>query len=156
MADTLFEIILKAFTEAAVKTFQKMIMVELSLIQDYDKSKIQFDISGVIGFSGDVKGDCALRMSENTAKEAVTRLTGEIVEQSQEIGDGVGELVNMIAGNAKAALMDFNVSLSFPEIIRGKGHEIGFHRHSDLIELFFTSEIGDICVIVAFSDPEKQ
>jgi hypothetical protein len=47
------------------------------------------------------------------------------------------------------------VSLSFPEVIRGKGHEIGFHRHTDITMLGFTSELGDIVVIVAYTDPTK-
>ncbi|HAJ80210.1 MAG TPA: hypothetical protein DCO75_10625 [Fibrobacteres bacterium] len=156
MPDELVDIIKKAFLESAIKTFQKMIMVELSQFIDSDKLTVLFDISGVIGFSGDIVGNCALRMSEQGAQQAVTRLTGESVEQSSEIGDGIGEFVNMIAGNAKAELQNLNISLSFPEIVRGKGHEIGFHRHSDIIELFFNSEIGEIGVIVAFSDPSKK
>jgi chemotaxis protein CheX len=131
-----------------------MTSVELSL-KPADASAADataWDLSAVIGFTGDLVGSCALRLSAVTAQEAMTRLAGEPVESPLEIADGIGELVNMIAGNAKAALDDYAISLSFPEIVSGKGHEIGFYRHQSVLTVDFTSDIGEIRVIVAFSD----
>ncbi len=142
----------KAFTESAVFTFGRMLVVDLGVPLAADPQQSGYDISAVIGFSGDIVGNCALRMSLETARQAVSRLGGEQVEDGAEIADGVGELVNMIAGNAKAALSPACVSLSFPEVVRGKGHIIGFYRHSDMFELFFASEIGTVAVVVAYSE----
>ena len=156
MSKDLSEKIRKSFTEAVVHTFRTMILVECSPIADFSESgERSYDYSGLIGFSGDLAGNCVLRMSIQTAREAVARLCGERVDDFSEISDGVGELVNIIAGNAKAALIDWKITLAFPEVIRGLGHEIGFHRYSGLIKLCFTSEIGDIAVVVAHSFPVK-
>jgi len=87
------------------------------------------------------------------AREAVSRLAGERIDNPAEIADGVGEMVNMIAGNAKAALQQFEISLSFPHTVRGKGHEMAFHRHFEMEKLYFASEIGKAAVIVAYSLP---
>jgi chemotaxis protein CheX len=110
-------------------------------------------LSAIIGFTGKIVGNCALRFPAAAAQEAMNRLTGETIDSPLEIADGAGELVNMIAGNAKSALQDFSLSLSFPEVVRGRGHEIGFHRHPSIITLNFASEIGSVAVIVAFSAP---
>jgi chemotaxis protein CheX len=145
----------KAFTDSAVFAFSRMIVVDLTTAESTDAGPDDFEISAIIGFSGDVAGSCALRMSGNTAREAVSRLAGEPVDDAAEIADGIGELANMIAGNAKAALEPRALSLSFPEVIRGKGHEIGFHRYADLFELHFMSEIGKVAVIVAYTNPKE-
>jgi chemotaxis protein CheX len=145
----------KVFTDSSVFTFAKMIVVDLAGPVVGEKDTTAFDISAVIGFSGDIVGNCALRMSFATAQKAVTRLAGEPVGEWAAIADGVGELVNMIAGNAKAALDPYKMSLSFPKVIRGADHEIGLHRHSDLFELNFASELGPMAVIVAFTFPRQ-
>jgi chemotaxis protein CheX len=152
MPDPLTDKIRGAFFHSAVLTFGKMIMTPIEALDKAQTGPQEFEISAVIGFSGDITGNCALRLSEQTAREALKRLTGEPVSEPDEVADGVGELVNMIAGNAKAALQDFTLSLSFPEIIRGKGHEICFHRHTGLVDLLFSSDIGTIAVIAAFTE----
>jgi CheY-specific phosphatase CheX len=155
MATELYETIKKAFFNSTMFTFDKMLMISLEPKPVEQIDATSFEISGVIGFSGGVMGNCALRITAAGAQELVTRIAGEAIESPAEIADGVGEIVNMIAGNAKAALADYVVTLSFPEVIRGKGHEIGFHRHSDIVTFGFSSEIGDCIVIVAYSDPSK-
>ncbi len=155
MTDALYEKVKRAFTEAAIFTFEKMTMVSLAIRELNGPDTAVYDLSGVIGFTGDIVGNCALRVSAETAQEAINRLAGETVESPSEVADGMGELVNMIAGNAKASLQDFTVTLAFPDVIRGKGHEIGFHRHPALIQVYFSSEIGDLTMIVAFSEPKS-
>jgi chemotaxis protein CheX len=152
MSETLLHDMQKAFLDSAILTFRKMIMVELVPCEEIEALPQPWEFSGIIGFSGEIAGNCALRMSAATAREAITRLTGESVEDYAELSDGVGELVNMISGNAKAALDKYSISLSFPDVIRGAGHEISFHRHSDTFSLYFTSEIGTVAVVTAFSD----
>jgi chemotaxis protein CheX len=146
----------KAFADSAVFAFSRMIVVDLTTADSTAPPDADFEISAVIGFSGEVAGSCALRMSGTTAREVVSRLAGEPVDDAAEIADGIGELANMIAGNAKASLEPREISLSFPEVIRGKGHEIGFHRYADLFELRFMSEIGNLAVIVAYTNPKES
>jgi two-component system chemotaxis sensor kinase CheA len=51
--------------------------------------------------------------------EHITKLSHTMENVMAKIRDkALGELVNMIAGNAKAALVDFTLTLSFPQIIR--------------------------------------
>jgi CheY-specific phosphatase CheX len=167
MSDELTDKIRKVFSDAAIVTFAKMTSVELTPAPvgasfgapEYASSgapdATQYDLSAVVGFSGDLVGSCALRLSAETAHAAINRLTGETIESPAELADGVGELVNMIAGNGKAALQGYAISLAFPEVIRGKGHEIGFSRNTSVADIYFTSEIGNVKVVVAFSVPKN-
>jgi chemotaxis protein CheX len=152
MGNELADKMKNVFSDAAILTFAKMTSVDLVPAGGRPDADTKYDLSAVIGFTGSIIGNCALRFSAVSAQAAVDRLAGETVESPLEIADGVGELVNMIAGNAKAALVDRSISLSFPEVVRGRGHELGFSRHPSIIEIYFTSEIGNIALIVAFSE----
>ena len=152
---SLRERIRKVFSDATVLTFDRMAAVSVSVARADGNSGGSYDLSAIIGFTGDLAGNCALRLSSSSAREAITRVAGEAIDSPVEIADGVGELVNMIAGNAKAALADYAISLSFPEVIRGVGHEIGFYRHPSVVDILCTSEIGTFAVIVAYSESEK-
>ncbi|MDD5674981.1 MAG: chemotaxis protein CheX [Chitinivibrionales bacterium] len=153
MPGDLSQTIQAAFTDAAVATFAKMTMTTLTPCAGPEVNGPPFELTGTIGFLGGIAGNCALRMGAHAAQEAANRLAGETVDSAAEVADGVGELVNMIAGNAKAALQEFNISLLFPETIRGAGHEIGFRYHADICNLYFASDIGPIVVVVAYSKP---
>jgi chemotaxis protein CheX len=156
MNDILLEEMRKAFSNAVIRTFQKMIMVECAPGESIQSNLAPADFIGSIGFSGYIIGNCVLRLSEQTAREAVSRLSGEKVEKIDEIADGVGEFVNMIAGNAKAALVNLGLSLSMPEVIRGQDDIKDHQKFNKLFDLHFSSEIGNIDVMTAYSNASES
>jgi chemotaxis protein CheX len=88
------------------------------------------DISAVIGITG-AKGEgmVSLSFTLNNASLIVSRLLGISPEQisADDRSDGIGELANMISGNAKSTLAEQTQSpykLSLPSIILGSGHQI--------------------------------
>jgi len=106
------------------------------------------DISGVIGLSGATVGTCAISMPKGLAMETVRRVLGE-PEGKQlevvEIRDGVGELVNMIVGCAKALLSHtkYRFDLTLPTIISGADHEF-FQRDGRLcVVIIFDTDLGE-------------
>ena len=138
----------KVFSDAAILTFAKMTSVDLVVKNAGAPDDEAYDVSALIRFTGDIEGACTLRLAGETAKAAISRFAGEAIESSSEITDGVGELVNMIAGNAKAALQEYSIELSFPEVTMGKGGEIGFSRRPSVIAVYYGSEIGDVAIFV--------
>jgi chemotaxis protein CheX len=71
----------------------------------------------------------SLSFNEGFAKVVVARLLGSdpSVLSPDDVADGIGELVNMISGNAKTALSASSsvpYKLSLPTVIRGANHEI--------------------------------
>lgn len=101
-----------------------------------------YDISGVIGLSGEAQGSVSLSFSQTTASMFVRRMLGGIESISEEdMIDGVGEIVNIIAGNAKMHLTKFNLSISLPNVIIGSNHTLAGQSGSPTIVVPFTSDL---------------
>ena len=77
-------------------------------------------------------------------------LSLEIDQLNDDVVDCIGEVVNMLAGNAKAQLEGYELSLSLPSIVRGADHLIEFPRAVVPICIPFSSEIGDVMEQVGF------
>ena len=71
---------------------------------------------------------------------------------SREVIDGVGELVNILAGNAKKDLLDFRIIISLPGVITGNKYKINWLKDVPVITIPFESELGDFTVNVSLKD----
>jgi chemotaxis protein CheX len=106
-------------------------------------------ISGVIGLSGRAVGTAVLSMSESAALAAASHmLMCEITEISDDVVDAVGELVNMIAGAAKAKLEEYELMISLPNVITGDNHEIHFPSDVRPVSIPFETDWGPITLAV--------
>jgi len=87
-----------------------------------------WDVSAIIGLTGEAKGAVVISMK----KELALRLTGVLTGSTHttlddEVVDAIGEIINIIAGNAKRGLEEsFRLVISLPTIVRGKGHTISW------------------------------
>lgn len=115
------------------------------------------DISAIIGFAGDKgEGMVAISFSMTVANLLVGRLLG--VEPhtlvTDDRNDGVGEFVNMISGNTKAALANMtgaSYNLSLPSVITGKDHEITSRpKDAPYLVLVFEAEGHEFTVQISF------
>ncbi len=78
------------------------------------------DISAIIGFSGDAAGSVALCFPTRTAEAAASKFAGvEINASHEDFADALGELANMVAGQAKSKLDGLDVYISLPRVIAG-------------------------------------
>lgn len=83
-----------------------------------------YDVSGIIGFSGEFVGSMVLSFQRKTAEAIVTAFAGSpIAPDSPDFADAVGELANMIAGSAKKSFGG-TTNISVPSIVLGSGHVI--------------------------------
>ena len=65
------------------------------------------DVSAIIGITGAARESMALVFTENCIKEIASNLLGEVFTQlNHEVTDAVGELTNMICGDARRRLSD--------------------------------------------------
>lgn len=111
------------------------------------------DISGIIGLSGGACGSVALNFTNEAASSVISKMINAPVKQTDpELSDGIGELVNIIAGNAKAhpILQPFNLSISLPNMILGPGHIIVSPKRAEPIIVPFSSSIGNFILEVWF------
>ena len=117
------------FLEATVNVISTMAMIQPKAGKPYLKKdkKASGDISGVIGLTGAKSGAIVLSFSAGAACKIIGSMLGEeFAEINPEISDAVGELTNMISGDARRRLaeMGLNFEAGIPTIISGKGHEI--------------------------------
>ena len=123
-----------------------------------DEYESNWDISGIIGLSGEVSGAVAISMKDKTAFSVTKTLTGkEHTSFDADVTDAVGEIVNIIAGNVKKHFEEeLRIKISLPSIVKGKAHEIIWPSEKTRIICIpftiFTEE--EMCLSVAV-DPTK-
>ncbi len=111
-----------------------------------------YEVSGVIGLSGNAVGTVVLSLSREVALKATSvMLMTEADDLNGDVVDAVGELTNMVAGAAKAKLEEFNLSISLPNVVLGKGHEVHFPSNVTPICVPYTCAWGDLAIEVGLA-----
>ena len=143
------------FLNATTSVFRTMLSCELSRGQPTLKQhhSPEYEVSGLIGLTGKCQGMVVVSLGRDTAIKAAEILLDERPDGlNKQVIDAVGEIANMIAGAAKAQLVQYELSVGLPSVICGRNHSIGFPSNSTPILLRFESEIGPVCVEVGFSE----
>ena len=97
----------------------------------------------MIGLSGKAQGTVVLGLSREAALSATEVLLQERpAEINGDVTDAVGELVNIIAGSAKAKLEHLDMSVSLPTVITGKFHCVEFPTKVTPICIPFNVRLG--------------
>ncbi len=141
------------FVLSVINVFRTMVGIELQRGDPFVKRGFQprHDISGIIGLSGKAKGTVVLCLEREMALTTTAALLGMKPDSTQitaDVIDAVGELTNMIAGGAKAKLAQFEMSVSLPTVITGRGHCIEFPSGTNPICIPFDCSIGILDVEV--------
>jgi len=114
------------------------------------------NLIGIIGLSGTAQGNIAIKFPAKTAMTIVGSLVGsEFTEINSSVVDGVGELINIIAGNAKVKFEGHRISISLPTVLRGGIHKLTSPAVSYLT-IPFDSEKGDFEILVSFRPTMKE
>lgn len=109
-----------------------------------------YDISGVIGLSGDAAGSISLSFPQDVAIRTVKTMLGNPETISEEdMTDGIGEIANIVAGNAKKHLTKFDLSISLPNVIIGKNHILAGQSGSPTIVVPFICDLGNFIMEVS-------
>lgn len=115
-------------------------------------SKPVHELSAIIGVSGKASGTYVLSLSESVALQILKRMVGiEAAEIDDDVRDAAGEVLNMIVGQAKAQLEQLQLSLSLPNMITGKDHDVRYPSNVQPICLMFSSDIGPFAIEVGFA-----
>ena len=109
-------------------------------------------MTSLIGITGEVHGCVALSFPHKTALTLSSRLLGsELADINDEVIDAISELVNMVAGSAKAKFdMDPPLQLGLPTVVEGSGYRVKYPSKSVWIEVPFSSDAGDFSMEVTY------
>jgi len=103
-------------------------------------------VTSLIGISGQhVQGVVVLRFPPATALELAGRMLGtKLAELNEEVVDAISEIVNMVAGSAKAKLQsDPPLELGLPTVVQGRDYRVRYPSKSVWIEVPFESQAGN-------------
>ena len=104
------------------------------------------DISAIVGITGAHRGTISLTFSRACAIFLVKSMLGDDIEDIiQDTSDAVGEITNMVSGQARAGLAEMGIVLqgSTPSIILGDGHVISHVSSSPIIAIPFDTQAGN-------------
>lgn len=111
------------------------------------------EVSALIGLAGETTGAVVLSFSRETAIRIISILSGkQHTALSNEVLDGVGELVNIIAGNAKRDLLGFRIMISLPGVLVGDSYRIKWPQGIPVITIPFDADVGAFTVNVSLKD----
>lgn len=135
------------FVESVSDLFESMLSSEAKMEKVIKSDPVvnRNELIGLIGLSGPIRGTVALILPDKTAFAIIGRMTGETYETVDgDMIDAIAELVNIVAGGAKARLADGSapLTLSIPNVIRSMGSTVLTPSWATWIELNFISEFG--------------
>jgi chemotaxis protein CheX len=120
---------IQPFIDVTKSTFKDFVGAEVTVGRPFFflfDSANEWDISGIMGLSGEARGAVVIGMKSALAIRLTDILTGAPHSSiDDEVVDAIGEIINIISGNAKKGLEEtFRLVISLPTIVRGPGHEI--------------------------------
>jgi chemotaxis protein CheX len=140
------------FILSTMETFSKMVGIPAKpgKIQLKQESGLSYDISGIIGLSGGAKGMIALSFPKETAISVTNKFVGtDSKDLNDDIVDAMGELANIVAGNAKKGLSEFNIMISLPSVVMGEKHQVKEPKDVFSFIVPFTTDLGNFDLAVS-------
>jgi chemotaxis protein CheX len=132
--------IINPFIAATIDTYKRMLFddaVKPGAPALKKQPAPRYDVSTTIGLSGKAQGMISIAYSADVAVKTISAMVGSTIDKDgPDLADGVGEVVNIIAGYAKKDLVEYALQISLPSVIRGD-HSI-------------TTPSGVPCIVVPF------
>jgi len=142
------------FINATLNVLGTMAFVKAGAGKPYLKKDdfAQGDVSGVIGFTGKTNGTMYVTFDESCILKIVSNMFGEEMKEiNNEITDAVGELTNMISGQARKELAEIGKVFqgAIPSVITGKSHKLRPMTNGPKIAIPFKTDFGNFIIEVS-------
>ena len=137
----------KPFVQATINVLSSMTGLSPVPGKPYVKKtdKAQGDVSAIVGITGCKSGAVALSFSQSCAIALVMGMLGDAIEDIiADTRDAVGEITNMISGQARATLSEMGLPLqgSTPSIVFGANHSLSFPGQGTTVAIPFETDYG--------------
>jgi len=140
------------FIQSVIETFDSMLDCEVGHGEPTPTTDNEEAICliGVTGLSGTAQGNIAIKFPIDTATAVIGSLVNtKYGEINSSVVDGVGELINIIAGNAKAKIRGHKISISLPTVFKGCLQKLSAPAVSN-ITIPFYSNLGNFEILLSF------
>jgi chemotaxis protein CheX len=120
---------IQSFISVCTNVFKEFLNSEIEAGRPYFSNRtsyLEWDISGVIGITGEATGAVVISLKTGLALKLTDILTTKKHNSiDDEVVDSIGEIINIIAGNLKFDFEgEFKMIISLPTVIRGSNHTI--------------------------------
>lgn len=142
------------FLSAIKEVFETMIEVPFTVGKPVLKKNgvPEYEVSSIIGISGDVTGCVVITLCEKTALQLASALIGdELPGMDDDCIDAIGEIANMVAGSAKNGFPVDATSLSVPTVVIGK-HQVNYPSAIPIISVPCETTEGMFGVDIALKE----
>jgi chemotaxis protein CheX len=145
--------LINPFIHATTNVLATMAFVTCKVGKPYLKKddKAKGDVTGVIGLTGDTNGTIAVTFDQECILKIVSNMFGEkMTDLNHEVADAVGELVNMISGQARRELEEVGrlFHAAIPTVISGRGHCVTHYTDGPKIAIPFILDEGGFTIEV--------
>lgn len=149
--------IAKPFVQATIHVLSTMAGISPTAGKPYIKTSLvaQGDVSAIVGVTGDKNGVISVTFTRSCAIALVKGMLGnDIQDIVQDTKDAVGEITNMISGQARGGLseMGMNFQGSVPSVIMGDQHTISHCTKGPVVAVPFVSEHGNFTLEFSFQE----
>lgn len=139
------------FLSAVQNVFETMIKVPYKLGKPTLKidNTASYEVSGIIGITGDVNGCVVVSFPLKIALQLASALIDEnLTEVDADCTDAIGEIANMVVGDAKRNFPESNTTVSVPSVVVGK-HRIAFPKGVPIVSIPCETDLDPFSIDVA-------
>jgi chemotaxis protein CheX len=139
------------FVDAVIRLFQTMMTLTVTIGKPAlnTTARPHHDVCGVIDVSGDVHGRVVVSMPEPLATRLASEMLGDPIAQlDADCIDAVGEIANMIAGNAKTDFPGGSSAISVPQVVIGR-ENVPYPDATPIISIPCETDKGPLQIDVA-------
>ncbi len=149
--------LINPFISATVEVLETMAFTKAEAGKPYLKKEnvATGDVSGVIGLIGEKNASVSISFTEMCIVKIVSSMLGEEYDSlNDDIKDAVGELTNMISGQARKMLdeIGYKFDAAIPTVIVGKNHVISHASRGPMIAIPFNTADGSFTIEVCFDE----
>jgi len=148
--------IINPFLTAALNLFENMFGLVATPGAPYvlgDENNHRWEISGILGITGDYQGLVGFRLPKLLADKMLEKSgvkTKTEAERQETVYEMIGEMTNIIAGNAASAINHSTIDISPPVVVMGENHHIAWPKSIPVVAIPFTTASGPFEVDVCF------
>lgn len=143
------------FVTSTMKTLKSMLNCAAEQGTPFMKetTQPQFDVAGVASLSGIVEGTVVLSLSRKAAIEAVNATMAEPPKDANPyVADVIGELTNIIVGNAQQELDHFKLKVGLPTVLIGRSQCVEFPANVLPLCVPLETDWGPISLEVGYTE----
>ncbi len=147
--------LINPFINATINVLETMAFITVEAGRPYlKKDNVAVgDVTGVLGLTGIANGTISVTFEEECILTVVSNMFGETMKElNNEIADAVGELTNMISGQARRELEEMGkvFKAAIPSVVTGRDHTIIHYTDGPKIAIPFITENGEFTIEVCF------